>query len=396
MNIELLPKQKQFLRSIERLVVFLAGIGSGKTRIAAMWAVLKALRGRKVIVLEPTFGMCRDVFLPTLREVLDSLGLLPTIDYVINLSDFNITFMRGGGQILLRSADAAERLRGINADDGLIDEVGSLTSDTAYKILIGRLRRSEDAEVRLVGTPSQTKWLRDIIRDNTVIRQATIENTYLPKTYIDALKLEYGEDTLWYKQEVLGELVDFGSGIFDTSKIIMSQSILRYGNTRARAWDMASSGKVTADYTASALLSKFDNGNIHVHDVRRKKGTYASLRDWIIDTMRNDGQGTTQWIENTQAGQVIISDLMTDSRCHNLDIRLIDAIKDKVTRALPLSARMSLGLITFSPGAWNKDCVDELNPFPKVQHDDQVDAMAHAFNALNQYTDIQSGSFNIY
>lgn len=400
MNVSLLPKQARFLKSTKRLVVFLAGIGSGKTRIAAWWCVLRAMRGRKIIVLEPTYQMCRDVFLPTLREVLEILGLVADKDYIINLSDYTLTFIKGRGQILLRSADAVERLRGINADDGLIDEFGSLLDETPYKILIGRLRRSPDAEMRLVGTPTQVKWMRDIVNaagaDCEIIRQSTIENIFLPKSYIDSLKQEYGEDTLWYRQEVLGELVDFGSGLFDTSKIVMSPTYLDFGDKRARAWDMASSESKSADWSASAMLSKTYQGNIHVHDVSRRKGSYASLRDWMITTMQTDGPTVTQWIENSQAGQVIVSDLMTDERCHNIDIRLVQATKDKVTRALPLSSRMSMGKVVFGPGIWHRDCIDELNCFPKVKHDDQVDAMAHAYNALLTDSDAVFGSFNIY
>lgn len=400
MNVSLLPKQKRFLQSVKRLVVFLAGIGSGKTRISAWWAILRAMKGRRIIILEPTFGMVRDVFLPTLREVLEIMQLVEDEDYVINLSDFTLSFPKFKGEILMRSADAVERLRGINADDGLIDEFGSLLDETPYKILIGRLRRSADAEVRLVGTPTQVKWMRDIVNtagdDAEVIRQSTIENVFLPKSYIETLKAEYGEDTPWYKQEVLGELVDFGSGIFETSKIIFATDYLHFGPRRARAWDMASSGKETADYSATAMISRLDNGDIHVHDVQRKKGAYGTLRDWMIAVMVNDGHSVTQWIENTQAGQVIMSDLMSDSRCHSLDIRPVAAVKDKVTRALPLSARMSLGKVKFGPGLWHRDCVDELNSFPKVKHDDQVDALSHAYNALDTDTDAVFGSFNIY
>lgn len=397
-TVSVLPKQKRFLQSAKRLVIFLAGIGSGKTLIASWWSVIRASKGRRVIVLEPTFGMCRDVFLPTLKEVLDKMSYVVGVHYTINLTNLNIDFV-GGGQIMLRSADAIESLRGINADDGLIDEFGSLPTDYCYKVLLGRCRRSDDAQIKLVGTPTQRRWLRDIILeagdDVEVIRQATTENTFLPKSYIDALIKEYGIDTPWYRQEVLGELVDFGSGIFNTDMIVYAPHAQRY-DVAARAWDTASSSRTQADWTASGLVSKGPGGMVIVHDVRRRKGAYANLRDWMIQTMLDDGPGVTQWIENTAAGQVIISDLLSDSRTHRLDIRPIEATKDKLTRALPFSARMANGLVVFGPGPWHKDALEEFNAFPKTEHDDQVDAVVHAYNALEEETEAVIGSYNIY
>ena len=114
MSYALLPKQKQFLQSVSRLVVFMAGLGAGKSLIGAVWAILRAMKGRRVLVLEPTYAMCRDVMLPTLLEALAVMGFKEGTHYKVNSSTFTIKL--GKGRILLRSAEACERLNQIGAE----------------------------------------------------------------------------------------------------------------------------------------------------------------------------------------------------------------------------------------------------------------------------------------
>jgi predicted phage terminase large subunit-like protein len=386
-EVTLLAKQKKFMRSDARITIFLGGIGSGKTYIGAIWSVLQALKSRKVIVLEPTVQMGRDVFLPTLREVLELLGKVEDTDYVVNLSSLTIRFVRGGGEILIRSAEAAERLRGINAHDALVDEFGSHPNNNAYKILLGRLRKSADAKIRMVGTPTPVKWIRDVMADAgvEVIRQTTMENVFLPDNYVQSLKDQYGEGSLWYRQEILGEIVDFGGTIVDTSRITILPFYNAPTGRLVRAWDTASSSRSTADFTASALIGVSETtGQVIIYDVSQEKGAYAQLKASIIQRMLTDPQGTQQVFEDSPGGQVIISDLQADPRCRGLAIWPIHATHDKVTRVLPFSSRVQAGLVSMNPGTFVRPCLDELSTFPACDHDDQVDAIAHAYNHLTQ------------
>lgn len=387
-EVTLLKKQKAFMRSVARICIFLGGIGSGKTYIGAIWTVLQALKSRKVIVLEPTQQMGRDVFLPTLREVLEMFGLTEDKDFTINLSSLTVRFI-AGGEILIRSAEAAERLRGINAHDALVDEFGSHPNNNAYKILLGRLRKSADAKIRLVGTPTPVKWIRDVMiaEGVEIIRQTTMENIFLPDNYVQSLKDQYGEGSLWYRQEILGEIVDFGGTIIDTSKITILPFYHAPLGRLVRAWDTASSSRSTADFTASGLLGVDDStGQITIYDVSQEKGAYASLKNSIIQRMVSDPVGTQQVFEDSPGGQVIISDLQADPRCRGIAIWPIHATHDKVTRILPFSSRVQAGLVRMNPGTFVRPCLDEMSTFPNCDHDDQVDAIGHAYNHLCQNT----------
>ena len=56
----------------------------------------------------------------------------------------------------------------------------------------------------------------------------------------------------------------------------------------------------------------------------------------------------------------------------------LKADKDKLSRALPLSAKMEAGMVFFPNDAlWYSDLEKELLVFPSGDHDDQVDSLAY-------------------
>ena len=66
-----------------------------------------------------------------------------------------------------------------------------------------------------------------------------------------------------------------------------------------------------------------------------------------------------------------------------LPIRELRADKDKLSRALPLSAKMEAGQVYFAKYAdWYLELEKELLQFPAGEHDDQVDALAYAILQL--------------
>jgi len=361
----------------------MAGIGSGKTRVACWWGASRALQKRTIIMTEPTFGMCKKNLMPTFESIFQEMEWREGRDYRLNKTDMEYNF-KNGGKIYLCSGDNPERLRGINAHDGLMDEFGSQPDDELYRVLVGRLRNDEHGQIRLAGTPTPIKWVRDKIQadESKLIRQTTIENFFLPKEYIQSLKDTYGEGSPWYRQEVLGELVDFSTGLIDASKIVMLGERHPFLPRVIRAWDFAHADKKSSDYTASVLLSTDGNRYI-VHDVTHFKGQYSAVRDRVIQTMLTDPRNCGQFIEHTLGGMVIKSELMTDRRLHAINIRDVKAVGDKIARSLPVASRIAQGMVSMCHQPWNRAFIDELNSFGATcEHDDQVDALAHAYNCL--------------
>lgn len=385
-KMELLKKQTDFIFNENRVVIFRAGVRSGKTIALTYWSIIRALKNRVVCIVEPTANMCRTVFLDKLKQSLTQMSLFEGKHYTINYTDLIIRF-RGlnRAKIMLKSAET--KLIGFDADDGAIDEFCFIRDDgETYRDLLQRLSESEDAQVRLTSSPASVLWAQKLEEnpDNVVIHQTLLENHFLPRSYIAALKSEFGEDSKYYRQQVLGEYVNLEDGVIDVSRLIQVPYHIPHGCAFVRAWDTASSAKTSADFTASCLMS-INNGIYTIHDVTKQKGAFSSLQQSIVDKMRNDPPGTYQLIENTGAGQVIMSVLKALPELRGIHIQPVDAINDKISRALPLSGKIAAGAVHYCAGNWNKDFLSEMEQFgAKCPHDDQVDSAAHAFNWLSK------------
>lgn len=158
---------------------------------------------------------------------------------------------------------------------------------------------------------------------------------------------------------------------------------------RIRYWDRAGTGESEAakrkhsdpDWTVGLKLSK--RGAIYtVEDVVRFRGTPGEVEAAIERTARADGAAVQVGLEQDpgQAGKFEI-----DSYVRKLDgfnVRAYPARQDKITRAQPVSAQAEHGNVRVVRAIWNKLFIEELEAFPEGVHDDQVDALSGAHNAL--------------
>ena len=71
-TISLYPKQDDFFRCQDRFAAFVGGIGSGKTFVGCVWAMVKAQPGTLGLVIAPTYPMLRDVSWRTMLEIVIS------------------------------------------------------------------------------------------------------------------------------------------------------------------------------------------------------------------------------------------------------------------------------------------------------------------------------------
>ena len=205
-SLKLLQKQREFLACDSRLAVYQGGLEAGKNFILCVWAVIRLIKDRHVILIEPTYQMCRDVLVPTLDSVLGIFGIIDSVKR--NKSELTYTF--GGGKIYLRTAENPDRMRGINAHDLGMDEASYVATSDIYLIGVGRLRLSADAQARIVGTPKGMDWVQELIEKSgdrcAAFRQSTIDNYFLPQSYISSLLEEYEGDYL--RQELYAEIIN--------------------------------------------------------------------------------------------------------------------------------------------------------------------------------------------
>lgn len=216
-NIEYQPHEKQqsFHHSKRRFKAFIGGIGSGKT-LAGCWEALRlALTqdGSLGMILAPTYTMLRDSTMRTFFEV------CPASVIKNHNKTKNELTLSNGSEILFRSADEPDRLRGPNLAWIFMDEAGMMTGE-AFKILMGRLRQKGYAHRLFVTTtPKGFNWLYGVFVEGAteeyeVIHATTMDNKgNLPDGFIQGLEAQYSG--LFYRQELLGEFVGFEGLVYD-------------------------------------------------------------------------------------------------------------------------------------------------------------------------------------
>lgn len=149
-----------------------------------------------------------------------------------------------------------------------------------------------------------------------------------------------------------------------------------------RCWDKAASEKPEADFTAGVLMHKSKEGYFYISDVVRGQWTPGKVKATILNTASQDGKRIMVGLKQDpgQAG-VYEKDDYTKALAGYM-IKVERETKDKQTRAKPFSAQCEAGNVKLVRGPWVETFLDELESFPEMDIDDQVDAASGAFNLL--------------
>ena len=153
-----LPSQQLFHSSKARFKGFSGPIGSGKSQALCQEAIRMAYLnpGRTGLIGAPTYPMLRDATQSALFEILES-NLIP---FTFCKSENTARLRETGSEILFRSMDEFERLRGTNIAWFGMDEL-TYSYEEAWLRMEGRLR--DPKAKRLCGfavwTPKGYDWV---------------------------------------------------------------------------------------------------------------------------------------------------------------------------------------------------------------------------------------------
>ena len=210
-----LPAQRAFHCDLtSRFKGYSGPIGSGKSHALVYEALLlsRLNPGLLGLIGAPTYRMLEDSTQRTFFDVLATEG----IDYVFHKQDNRIRFQSNGSEIIFRSLDNPERLRGPNLAWFAVDELTYARED-AWTRLLGRLRHPRARRLCGCGvwTPKGYDWVHQRFvaqrySDCRLVQASPKENTHLPQDFYDRLKDSYAER--FYRQEVLGEYLDIFGG----------------------------------------------------------------------------------------------------------------------------------------------------------------------------------------
>lgn len=222
-DLSLYTQQTDFLMSEAKYTCFAAGIGTGKTVAGVVRSIRAALGwiGKKQIqtpnlgmVTAPTYVMLKDATLRTFLDIAGNVG--EGVVKAFNQSDMRITLVNGS-EILFRSIDKPERLRGVSLSWWYGDEA-ALYPESVWKIMLGRLRQFRQAgSAWLTTSPRGRNWIWRVFVDrktktHKIVSARTDQNPFLAKEFVDALKAEYTGD--YADQELGGKFVAYAGLIY--------------------------------------------------------------------------------------------------------------------------------------------------------------------------------------
>ena len=365
-EIELYPVQYKFFNCLDNFSAFIAGIGSGKTFVGALKAISRAKPGTLGMVVAPTYKMLRDSTLRTFQELAGSAE----IDF--KKADM-ISIMRGGGEILWRSADDPESLRGPNLHWAWIDE-GGLTHPDTWKIIIGRLRAGGGfGECWTTSTPKgKRNWLYEQSKNMTVFKATTLDNPYVSQEWKNSLLETYTGQFL--AQEVYADFVSFEGLVYDFDVNI---HIKRRNENEFVGYGFG----VDEGYTNPTVILKiyYDNdGRYHIADEYYERG---KLQSEIINQAIIMGKGKEFVVDASAAG------LIAGMRNAGLNARArkgrvldgISAVQDLLRVRGDGKPRLTI----------DPSCVNTINEFEsyvwKEGRDEPVKEFDHAMDALRYY-----------
>jgi predicted phage terminase large subunit-like protein len=154
---------------------------------------------------------------------------------------------------------------------------------------------------------------------------------------------------------------------------------------RVRFWDLAATAKTKSndpDWTVGAQVGIKD-GRYFITDIVRMRGTPYEVEQKIKQTAAMDGIGTGIVMEQEPGSSgVNVIDHYARSVLPGYNFKGVRSSGSKQERALVFSSACEAGNLFVARASWNSSLIDECEVFPYGAHDDQVDAVAGAIQAL--------------
>ncbi|HET6183233.1 MAG TPA: phage terminase large subunit [Acetobacteraceae bacterium] len=173
--------------------------------------------------------------------------------------------------------------------------------------------------------------------------------------------------------------------LFKPGRISVIESSTSELSRIVRAWDLAATvpdGSNDPDWTVGVKLARDDAGRFIILDVVRLRGGPLEVETAIKQAASLDGRAVLIALPEDpgQAGKTQASHLVRMLAGHK--VSATRETGSKLVRALPVAAQVEAGNFAMLRAQWNHALIQELAEFPVGRKDDQVDALARAFNTL--------------
>lgn len=203
--------QKKFLEMAdEPIVILTTGVGAGKSRVAALWAVLETTKTKcRIIAAAQNYRALTEVLFREIENILLELG----VKY--QYSKGQKFTLQNGSEIFGATAQNPSAILGFTDISAAIIDEAAYCPEELYNYITDRMRGEniKQGKVRLISSPSSQikfKWFRNLCDKykDKVIHATTFDNPFTSEEYKQAQKEKYGEGTPMYRQQLLGEFLD--------------------------------------------------------------------------------------------------------------------------------------------------------------------------------------------
>lgn len=205
---------------------YVGGRGAGKSTVGAYDLLRRAKPGRRYMAVAPKYSAIKDITYPAFCEMAAKTGQR----HKIRVTDFRGTFATqygGEANIVFRSGDDPESLRGPNLSGAWLDEA-SLTTHDVYLIVIACLREGgETGWLTATFTPKgKAHWTHEIFAtgkpSSFLARSRTKDNPFLSAEFVAEMEAAYGNTRL-ASQELSGDFIDTTGVLINWESILACQ-----------------------------------------------------------------------------------------------------------------------------------------------------------------------------
>lgn len=304
-----------------------------------------------------------------------------------------------------KQADSdAERNSLIDWWDGTMETRGAASEMNRCRVVIGQRLHKKDIPGHIMETDEGNEWARLILPmrfESGRMTDVGLGND--PRTVEGELldPVRFPEEQLKKTERRLGIYGTAGQlqqrptakdgAVFkiESINIVPLDAVPMRKITRIkRFWDKASL-KDAGDYTAGALggvvpgeFPKFFVFDM-VHAQLSSDEVERQIELWAkIDQKRFGREKYEVLFEREGGASGIQASQETIRHLRGYRVRALKPTTNKIVRAEPLANAIAAGEVYFVEGPWVHGCIEEMRYFPKVDHDDRVDALSGVYMGL--------------
>lgn len=301
-------KQRDWINIIDdpkhKFITLCCGRQVGKSILAQNYILKWALEtnNSKTMVVAPVYSQVRRVF-ESLEKVMIETGLIVSK----NKSNYEMKLLNGS-EILFRSAERPDNMRGVTLDYLVIDE-GAFISDKVWDEILKPTILVRGKKCLFASTPKGKNWfytlhlrgLDEAQPQYATIQASSYDNPFIDHTELNEAKMTLPEDI--FRQEILGEFIDSGGEVFvdiDRYCVLNNYPPKR---DKMKYWAGVDFGRQN-DYT---VLSIFDEDGNLVYFYRERQKPWGEIITHIGQKLR-EYEAQTQ-VEVNSIGDVLFEQL---------------------------------------------------------------------------------------